>query len=170
MFDPKKVIEVLNKHQVEYIVIGGVAASLHGCPEQTYDVDILYNNSDDNKKRLLDALDKMGARWDIPLTSKVLDRQYVFALNTKHGYLDIFNYVTGLGYYKDAIKYKEVSKYSDMDIRILNLEGFIKSKEAVIEEERNPRKLSAFQYIKDLYEIEIKKGPLKKKEKLLRKG
>jgi hypothetical protein len=157
LFNPKKIIEVLNSHQVEYIIIGGIAASLHGCPEQTYDVDILYNNTDDNKKRLLKSLNEIEARWDIPLTSEILNRQYVFALNTKHGYLDIFNYVAGLGSYDDALKYKNTSKYSDVNIQILNLEGWIKSKEAVIEEERSPRKRSAFEYIKDLYELKKRK-------------
>jgi len=151
LFNPEKIIQILNRHNVEYIVIGGVAASLHGCPEQTYDIDILYNNTVDNKNRLLNALNEMEAQWDIPLTSAILDRQYVFALYTKHGDLDIFNYVTGLGYYKDAIKHKKVSKYSDTEIEILNLEGWIKSKEAVIEEERSPRKRSAFEYMKNLY-------------------
>jgi hypothetical protein len=142
---------------VEYIIIGGIAASLHGCPEQTYDMDILYNKTADNKNRLLNALNEMEAQWDIPLTSTILDRQYVFALYTKYGDLDIFNYVAGLGYYDDAIKYKEVSKYSDAEIEILNLEGWIKSKEAVIEEERSPRKRSAFEYMKDLYEVKTEK-------------
>lgn len=151
MFNPENIIQILNKHRIEYIVIGGVAASLHGCPEQTYDVDILYHNSADNKKQLLKALNEIEARWDAPLTLEILDSQYVFALNTKYGYLDIFNYVAGLGYYDDAIKYREISRYADMNIQILNLEGLIKSKEAIIEEEHNPRKLAAFEYIKNLY-------------------
>ncbi len=158
MFNPETIIQILNRHNVEYIVIGGVAASLHGCPEQTYDIDILYNNTEDNKNRLLKALNEIEAQWDIPLTSAILDRQYVFALYTKHGDLDIFGYVAGLGYYNDAIKYKEISRYADMNIQILSLKGLIKSKEAIIEEERNPRKLAAFEYIKSLYEFKKEKG------------
>ncbi len=158
MFNPEKIIQILNKHQIEYIVIGGVAASLHGCPEQTYDIDILYNNTEENKNRLLKALNEIEAKWDVPMTSDVLNRQFVFAFYTKYGDLDIFNYVTGLGYYDDAIKYKEIAEYSNMNIQILNLEGLIKSKEAIIEEERNPRKLSAFEYIKNLYNFKEDKG------------
>jgi len=41
MFDPVKIIDALNHHQVDYVVIGGIASVLHGCPEQTYDLDIL---------------------------------------------------------------------------------------------------------------------------------
>jgi hypothetical protein len=157
LFNPGEIIQILNKHNVEYIVIGGIATSLHGCPEQTYDVDILHNNTEDNKNRLLMALNEMEAKWDVPMTAGILNKQYVFALNTKYGYLDIFSYVAGLGYYDDAVKYKEISKYSDIDIPILSLEGLIKSKEAVIGEERNPRKLGAFEYIKNLYEFKKEK-------------
>ncbi|MBI3600001.1 MAG: hypothetical protein HY097_05100 [Nitrospinae bacterium] len=162
MFNPEKIIEVLNNYKVEYTVIGGMAASLHGCPEQTYDMDILYNNTEDNKDRLLNALHEINARWDTPLNTMMLDSQYVFALITDYGYLDIFSYVVGIGYYNDAVKYKEISKYSDAEIEILNLEGWIKSKEAVIEEERSPRKLSAFEYMKDLYEFKKEKDIEKK--------
>ncbi len=41
MFDPRKIIETLNRHGVEYVIIGGFAATLYGCPEQTFDLDIL---------------------------------------------------------------------------------------------------------------------------------
>ena len=44
------------KHEVKYVVIGGVAAILHGVPRATFDLDILIEATTDNAKRLLDAL------------------------------------------------------------------------------------------------------------------
>lgn len=61
MFDPRKIIETLNRHSVEYITIGGIAATLYGCPEQTYDLDILYADSVTNRQRLLTALAEIEA-------------------------------------------------------------------------------------------------------------
>ena len=49
MFDPRKIIEALNRHRVEYIVVGGFAATLYGCPEQTFDLDILYTDAAANR-------------------------------------------------------------------------------------------------------------------------
>src|SRR5688500_7929902 len=46
----------LNSHDVKYIVIGGVAAVLHGVPRATLDLDILIESSSANARRLLDAL------------------------------------------------------------------------------------------------------------------
>ncbi len=44
------------KHQVRYVVIGGIAAVLHGVPRATFDLDILIEATPDNAQRLLDAL------------------------------------------------------------------------------------------------------------------
>ena len=40
MVDPGAIVQQLNRAGVEYVIIGGVAATLHGCPEQTLDLDI----------------------------------------------------------------------------------------------------------------------------------
>jgi tRNA nucleotidyltransferase/poly(A) polymerase len=45
-----------HKYKVRYLVIGGIAAVLHGVPRATFDLDILIEASPDNAQRLLDAL------------------------------------------------------------------------------------------------------------------
>ena len=40
------------KHKVRYLVIGGIAAVLHGVPRATFDLDILIEASPDNARRL----------------------------------------------------------------------------------------------------------------------
>ncbi|MBK6799665.1 MAG: hypothetical protein IPG76_23570 [Acidobacteria bacterium] len=44
------------KHKVKYVVIGGIAAVLHGVPRATFDLDILIEASRDNVNHLLNAL------------------------------------------------------------------------------------------------------------------
>ncbi len=44
------------KHKVKYLVIGGIAAILHGVPRATFDLDILIEASPENAQQLLDAL------------------------------------------------------------------------------------------------------------------
>lgn len=44
------------RHKVRYIIIGGIAAVLHGVPRATFDVDILIESSLENAQQLLDAL------------------------------------------------------------------------------------------------------------------
>ncbi len=54
------VFKCLNSHNVKYLVIGGVAASVHGVARTTFDVDILIEPSIENARRLLAALEEAG--------------------------------------------------------------------------------------------------------------
>lgn len=59
-FDPIKLIEVLNRHGVEYVVIGGVGARLQGSPHQTRDLDVAAMQAVANLRRLADALNELA--------------------------------------------------------------------------------------------------------------
>ena len=50
----------LQEHNVRYLVIGGIAAVLHGVPRATFDLDILIEASLENAQHLLDALLQAG--------------------------------------------------------------------------------------------------------------
>jgi len=52
----KDVFESFQKHEVKYLVIGGIAAILYGVPRATFDLDILIDPTSENAQRLLDAL------------------------------------------------------------------------------------------------------------------
>ena len=148
MFDPRKIIEALNRHKVEYITIGGFAATLYGCPEQTFDLDILYADTPANRQRLLAALTEINAQWDEPLSDAVLQRQPVFALNTKFGDLDILSEVLGVGAYEQAKPRIQSMTVGEEPIVILDLPTLISTKEAAADP--NPRKRSALEYLKAL--------------------
>jgi hypothetical protein len=52
----RDVFSSFQKHKVKYLVIGGIAAVLHGVPRATFDLDILIEATPDNAQRLLTAL------------------------------------------------------------------------------------------------------------------
>lgn len=56
----KKVFASFDSHEVRYVVIGGIAAVLHGVPRATIDLDILIEATPANARRLLDALEEAG--------------------------------------------------------------------------------------------------------------
>lgn len=148
MFDPRQIVGALNRHHVEFVLIGGVAATLHGCAEQTFDLDILYGDTPANRERLLAALRELGAQWDEPLTEAVLQRQPMFALNTQHGDLDIFSVIPGLGGFAEAAPHIERMQLGQMAVPVLSLPTLIKTKEAAADP--NPRKRAALEYLKAL--------------------
>ena len=56
----KAVFASFDSHDVRYVVIGGVAAILHGVPRMTFDLDILIDPSPANAHRVLEALTEVG--------------------------------------------------------------------------------------------------------------
>jgi hypothetical protein len=54
------VFRSFHEREVRYVVIGGIAAVLHGVPRATFDLDILIDPTPDNAHRLLDALSRAG--------------------------------------------------------------------------------------------------------------
>ena len=58
--DLPRMVELLAKHRVEFVVIGGYAVAFHGAPRFTRDLDILYRTTEQNVDRLLAALRESG--------------------------------------------------------------------------------------------------------------
>src|SRR5690625_3100802 len=58
--DFEDVIELLNKNEVKYVVIGAYSVSFYGRPRNTGDINFFIGNSDDNIGNLLTSLEKFG--------------------------------------------------------------------------------------------------------------
>lgn len=55
-FDPSRMVATLSRHQVAYLVIGGVAANVYGSAERTQDLDCLARFDRKNLERLAAAM------------------------------------------------------------------------------------------------------------------
>lgn len=97
------ILEALVRHEVDFIVIGGVAVAHHGFLRATKDVDVIPNPSEANLGRLWSALRELEARpaslddmrpdqLPVPLSLESLLQQGG-DLETKHGRLDILRYI-----------------------------------------------------------------------------
>jgi hypothetical protein len=95
---------------VEFIVVGGVAATIHGSARLTLDLDIVYRRTPENLARLVAALQphapyQRGAppglpfRWD----AETLQRGLNFTLSTALGAIDLLGEITGGGSYDDLL-------------------------------------------------------------------
>ncbi len=58
-----QILETLSKNKVEYILVGGIAAVLHGAPVTTQDIDIVHHRTPENVARLLAFLKENNARY-----------------------------------------------------------------------------------------------------------
>ncbi len=59
--DVTGLLRVLAEHDVEFLVVGGVCAVIHGAPISTFDLDIVPERSDENVARLVRALATVDA-------------------------------------------------------------------------------------------------------------
>ncbi|HEY9784101.1 MAG TPA: hypothetical protein V6D17_01780 [Candidatus Obscuribacterales bacterium] len=58
--DFKEFIQSLNANEVRYLVIGGYALAVHGCPRYTKDIDVWVDLSKDNAEQIIKALNEFG--------------------------------------------------------------------------------------------------------------
>ena len=104
-------LKLLGRFEVEFVIIGGVAASLYGSTILTNDLDVCYARHQGNLKKLVTALQSVNAKLrnappDIPflLDGETLRRGLNFILTTEVGSLDLLGEVRGVGFYEDVIR------------------------------------------------------------------
>lgn len=105
----EQVAEVLVRHGVEFIVIGGQAETLFGSPRITYDIDLCYRRTRENLERLARALPEFqpklrGVPPDLPCIidarALALGNNYTFTTNIVD--LDLLGHCEPIGDY-DAL-------------------------------------------------------------------
>jgi len=136
-FQPDEVLRLLNRHEVRYVVIGGLAAILHGSPSVTRDIDICHARDGENLVRLADALREVNARLrgapaGLPfrLDAKALANGDSFTFTTDIGSLDILATPAGTGGYDDLMRTAGVLDAFDEQFRVASLEDLIRMKRA----------------------------------------
>ncbi len=116
------------KHKVKYLVIGGIAAVLHGVPRATFDVDILIEASPDNARRLLDALSEANfATAALTTPDELLAHEITIFKDRVR--IDAQTSTPGLKF-EDAWRNKVVMSYQGQQFYVAAKEDLIASKRA----------------------------------------
>jgi hypothetical protein len=138
------------------VVIGGAAASAHGLPHLTYDLDICYDRGRDNIEHLANALEPfhprlrgVGNHLPFRLDSATIANGMNFTLSTDLGDIDLLGEVTGIGGYKEAKAISVSLVLFGLECSVLSLDGLIKSKRAT----SRPKDLLTLPEIEALREI-----------------
>ena len=96
--DFKEFLKLLNSHQVDYLLVGGYAVSIHGYPRYTGDIDFWVAISEENALKLVGVLKEFG--FDVPnlSTELFLDRSRMTRLGREPVKIEILNSVSGLDF------------------------------------------------------------------------
>jgi len=116
-------LRVLSRHEVDYIVIGGVSAVLQGAPVSTFDLEIVHSRSPKNVERLLAALRELGAYYREHETTRPVPEERRLQggghhlLMTRCGPLDLLGEVSGGRVFAD-LEGKAVTMEIEPDLRV----------------------------------------------------
>lgn len=138
-FDPTELIHVLDSYRVRYVLIGGMAATLHGADYVTSDLDITPDQKIENLERLSRALTDLEARIRVqdhpeglPFThdGKSLAAVEFWNLVTRAGDLDISFVPSGTAGYADLQRDAVNVVIHGTSVAIASLADVVRSKEA----------------------------------------
>ncbi|HZD17399.1 MAG TPA: hypothetical protein VE669_04590 [Actinomycetota bacterium] len=136
---PERILTVLREHEVRFVLVGGFAAVIHGSPYLTVDVDVVPERSEENARRLSDALRSMHARiWTssepeglgFGHDARSLAGSNVWNLVTDHGRLDVTFVPSGTTGYEDLAKDAVHLTILGVEVDVASLADVIRSKEA----------------------------------------
>lgn len=137
--DLARLLEVLDRHHVVYVLIGGLAAVYHGSPFPTEDMDIAPDTDRANLSRLISALAELGARVrtesvpaGLPFSVDVdsLAAVQMWNLTTTAGDLDLSFTPAGTDGYADLRKDAIVAELYGVSVPVASLADVVRSKQA----------------------------------------
>jgi hypothetical protein len=130
-------LRTLAEHGVDFIIVGGVSAVLHGVPLTTFDLDVVHARSGDNIARLLSALTELGAYYRGRGEQRLRPSAVHLAspghqlLMTRFGPLDLLGTIGSDHSYERLLAHAEELLVGGLLLRVLNLQTLIQVKEEV---------------------------------------
>lgn len=130
--DPERLLRTLVEHEVEFCVIGAVAAWLQGNPSVTLDLDVMPRRELDNADRLAAALNELAGKPQGCDSAPELEGADFLGwqsqrFETEAGLLDVVPKAAAIGGFEDVATVE--LKLGELSIRVLVIDQVIASKE-----------------------------------------
>jgi hypothetical protein len=123
------VFESFQRHNVRYLVIGGIAAILYGVPRATFDLDILVEATPDNAKQLLDALLEAGlGTASLTNVEELLANEITVFKDWVR--IDVLTTAPGIDF-QEAWERRETMEYQGQTFSVVSRKDLISSKKAL---------------------------------------
>lgn len=135
------ILAVLSDHEVDFVLIGGVAGIAHGSAYPTYDLDIAYSRDPENLARLAEALRELRAHLRVgrmsneeaanqpfQLDAGTLEKGANFTLVTERGALDLLGEPGGIRSYDDLAGAAETFAIDGLSVRVASIDHMIAMK------------------------------------------
>jgi hypothetical protein len=119
-----EILKVLTRHRVDFIVVGGVSAVLHGAPVTTFDLDVVHARNRENIARLLSALEELKGVY------RAQPERQMRSVLTKFGPLDVLGMIGKSRTWEDLRPHSRTMEIEPgLAIHVLDLATLIAVKE-----------------------------------------
>lgn len=125
--DYEKFLELLNKHDIRYCIIGAFALAFHARPRYTKDIDILVEATTDNAKRLLAALREFGFGSLNLSVEDFSSKGNIIQLGYEPVRIDIITSIKGLEF-ADIWESRIQGPYGKQTVNFIDRQNLIRSK------------------------------------------
>ncbi|MCX6204897.1 MAG: hypothetical protein NTZ19_01425 [Bacteroidetes bacterium] len=123
-------IVLLNKHDVEYMLVGGYAVIIRGYSRSTGDMDIWVNKTETNFQKLFHTITDFGLPIEAIPIEQFFSTQYdVFAFGKPPSAIEIMTAVKGVSF-KDAFDLSTIELIDKIPVRVIHLNHLIEAKKA----------------------------------------
>jgi hypothetical protein len=133
----RPLLQLLDRHAVDFIVIGGIAGIVHGSAHPTYDFDVVYARDEQNLKRMAAALTELGvtlrdAPPDPPFEpdARTLAAGCNFTFDSEYGSFDILGEAAGMRDYATMRADAKGEELWGLPVRVASLDDLVRMKRA----------------------------------------
>lgn len=132
--DAERILRTLAEHEVDYVLIGGLAVQTHGHVRTTNDADLIPAPEPDNLARLVAALRALDARVlnpgqeDTEIDATMLPRATIWQFTTRDGGIDVMHEVPGGAPYEELRDRSLRVKLGDVEVPVVDLDDLIRMK------------------------------------------
>ena len=128
--DLKDLLELLDRHGVRYLVVGGFAVSVHTAPRYTKDLDVWVDCAQDNAERLVRVIEDFGFGSLGLATSDFTTPDLVIQLGYEPNRIDLLTGLTGVRF-EDAFPKRVMITVDGLTVPVIDRASLIANKRAL---------------------------------------
>ena len=127
--DYREILQGLLERDVRFLVVGAYAMAAHGYPRSTGDIDIWVEPSEENSRKIYEALAKFGAPLKDITQETFVRKGLIFQIGVQPRRIDVITEIDGVDFGKAYVK-RELILIDGLKIPFLSLQDIIKNKKA----------------------------------------
>jgi len=127
--DFEEFIELLNKSEVEYLVVGGYAFAIHAYPRFTNDLDFFIPTTKISADKIIEVLKEFGFEDSMIRQDDFMIKDKVIQIGEPPYRIDILTSIDGVDF-EDAWQRKVSGKYGEQVLHFISKKDLIKNKKA----------------------------------------